>query len=517
MYRINLKLMPLIMIFLVTFSIIQLYVMTSQFSLLQDPYLYVYEHSINAVITKGSIYVLYEIFDNFASSPGTILLGSFLSLALGMNILYTMYIGGLAIYILIFLLVLLLLRNLDNNRFDYKAGLMAIFSAGYTALYDPILAYGSIAYIILLTVLSLIFKIYRKDVLKVEYVIVLVILIVSMNLHYLPMGLFLLTIISLLVIILIISRIKLGCIKSVLLISLIIVSAYYVYMGQFFFGDFNAFIYTITNIRLEQRFYIQRTVVSRLSYDPLYSILYSISLLRFSLALIIIFYLFLILLIKRKILSSNFVLAFGLLGAFLYFVGFVPYVFVSLSSDYGLRIFVLSYAIYATTVYVILTTDKHNTGGGLFGLFNLSSILRFLIFLLAMISLIGSIFTPLARIYHDIRGFNLSSQYNYGQEGLWVSTFIKDFVHKSLPKDIISTYRYIYLYSRYGIYHQILGLHINIDIKSVIDNRNTLMIIPLAITRKADVFYGPISYDDFQELILYKNIFLNSGLTIILQ
>jgi hypothetical protein len=195
----------------------------------------------------------------------------------------------------------------------------------------------------------------------------------------------------------------------------------------------------------------------------------------------------------------------------------VNYVLVSSLSNYGLFILTLSYAIYATTVYIILTNDKHNTGGSLFGSFNLSSILRFLIFLLAMISLIGSIFTPLARIYYDIRGLNLSSQYNYGQEGLWVSTFTKDFVDKLLLKDIISTYRYIYLFSRYGISYQILGLQINIDIKSFIHNRNTLMIIPLDITRKADVLYGPISYDDFQELTLYRNIFLNSGLMIILQ
>jgi hypothetical protein len=55
----------------------------------------------------------------------------------------------------------------------------------------------------------------------------------------------LLTIIALFVIILIISRIKLGYIKGVLLISLIVVSAYYVYyvyIGQFFSSDFNAFI-----------------------------------------------------------------------------------------------------------------------------------------------------------------------------------------------------------------------------------------------------------------------------------
>jgi hypothetical protein len=59
-----------------------------------------------------------------------------------------------------------------------------------------------------------------------------------MNLYYLPMSVFLLTIIALFVIILIISRIKLGYIKGVLLISLIVVSAYYVYyvyIGQFFF------------------------------------------------------------------------------------------------------------------------------------------------------------------------------------------------------------------------------------------------------------------------------------------
>ena len=84
----NFNKLLLVSLFLIILAVVELFVITSRFSLLPNSYYYVYEHSIIAVVASGHLGALRWTFDNFASSPGTILLSSFLGLIPGLGVLY---------------------------------------------------------------------------------------------------------------------------------------------------------------------------------------------------------------------------------------------------------------------------------------------------------------------------------------------------------------------------------------------------------------------------------------------
>jgi len=499
----------LILLFLALLAMVRLFARTSGFSLLPDPYYYVYEHSINAVIAYGHLEVLRNVFDNFASSPGTIILSCFLSLVTGMDVLSISFMEGLMANLLSFLFVLLWLRSLYDN-FDYAVGVVSSFSAGFTAIFYPILTYSSDAYLVLLLVLSLLAsEAFKVGPLRAEFIVVLTILTVSMVMKYLPMGIYMLTVMLLLLLFLAILRVDLGRIKLITLISFAIVSIYFMYMGLFFFRDFNAFIHTIIeNIEFERLQYTQRAVAARVQYDLVYSILYLLSLLKFTLVSIILIHPILTFFMRRKTEVTYRVLTFNLLGSLLYIVGVVIYVLMIAISDYGNRIISLSYAFYCTTIYSVLLYIKYGKGNRS----RLFIILRAGVILFATLSALGSILTPIAQAYYEVRGLDWSTQYNYGQEGLWTSTFINEMLDRPSLNRITGTYRYIYLFSRYGITYAILNARTNI---SSIMNGDSLLVIPMGITKKPDASFGPISHEDFLRLVFSRNIVLSTGLSAI--
>jgi len=495
------------MLFLVLLAMVQLFAGTSGFYLLPDSYYYVYEHSINAVIADGHLEVLRSTFDNFASSPGTIILNCFLSLVARMDVLSISFMEGLMVNLLIFLFVLLWMRSLYDN-FDYAIGVVSLFSAGFTVIFHPVLTYGSDAYLVLLLVLSLLAsEAFKVGSLRAEFIMVLTILTVSMMVKYLPMGIYMLTVILLLLLFLAILRVNLGRIKLITLVSFVIVLVYFMYMGLFFFGDFNAFIHTIIeNIKFEQLQHAQMVVVARIQYDLVYSLLYLLSLLRFTLVFAILIHIILTFFMGRKTKVTYQVLAFNLLGSLLYISGLIIYILTSTISDYGARIISVSYAFYSTTVYSTLLYIKYDKESRS----RLFVILRIGVILFAILSTLGSILTPVTRAYYEVRGFDWSTQYNYGREGLWTSTFINEMLDRSSPNKIAGTYRYIYLFSRYGITYTILDTRTNI---SNIMGSDSLLVIPMGIIKKPDKSFGPISHEDFLRLVFFRNIVLNTGLS----
>jgi len=426
-----------------------------------------------------------------------------------MDVLSISFMEGLIVNLLIFLFALLWLRSLYNN-FDYAVGVVSLFSAGLTAIFHPILTYGSDAYLVLLLVLSLLAsKAFKVGPLRAESIIVLKILMVSMLVKYLPIGIYMLTVMLLLPLFLAILRVNFGRIKLIIVDSFVIVSTYFIYMGLFFFDDFNAFIRTIIkNIKFEQLQYAQIAVMARIQYDPVYSLLYSLSLLRFALLFIILIHPILAFFMRRKTKVAYQVLAFNLLGSLLYIIGVVIYVLISTISDYGTRLISVSFAFYSTTVYSALLYIKH----GKENRSRLSIILRAGVILFAILSALGSILTPIARAYYEVRGLDWSTQCNYGQEGLWTSTFINEMLDRPSLDKIMGTYRYIYLFSRYGITYTILDARTNI---SDIVNSDSLLVIPMGITKKPDASFGPISHEDFLRLVFSRNIVLSTGLSVI--
>jgi len=504
------KLLP-VLFFLTLLAMLELFATASRFSLLPDSYYYVYERSINAVIANGHLEILRNTFDNFASSPGTIILNCFLVLIPGLDIPSLSFIEGLMIFLLLFLFAFIWLRNLYHN-FDYALGIFSLIIAGFTAVFLPMLTYGSHAYLLLLLILSFPFsRLLNTKTLSVAPVIVLVISVTSMVVEYLPVGIYMLASMLLFLMFMAVLRTDLKHIKLLVLVSLIVISMYYVYMGQFFFEDFNFFIHTIVeNLKFEQLQYTRRTVAIRMQYDQVYSFLYPLSFLRFVLVFLILLYFFLILFMKRKIEISRQLMALNLLGALLYIIGVAIYVLVSTISDYGARIISVSYSYYLTTVYSTLLYIKLNKEKGS----RLFSILRVAIVLFTTLSALGAILTPIARIYYEVKGFDLSTQYKYGEEGLWTSTFINNKLNQSMLNKVSGTYRYIYLFSRYGIPYTIFNTGTNIRSLANIDS---LIVIPMDIIEKSDASFGPISRKDFLELVFAKNIILNTGFSVILR
>jgi hypothetical protein len=417
---------------------------------------------------------------------------------------------GLLSILLLLLFAFIWLRSMYGDL-DYMIGVASISSAGFTAVLYPIFTYETHAYLILLLILT--FPLFRMMLkarsLRIEDTIVLTISTVSMVVAYLPMGIFMITLASLLLFFLAVLRVNLKYIKLFTILSFTIIFIYYVYMGQFFFSNFNAFIHSIVeNIRFEQLQYAQKVVATRIKYDPVYSLLYLLSLLRFTLVFLIILYSLFTLSSKRRTERPHQVIAFDLLGSLLYIAGLAIYVPVSSLSDYGTRIINIGYACYLTTVYSALLYTKYNREKGS----KQFSIFRVAVALFAVLSALGAILTPITKMYYEVKGFDWSTQYNYGEEGLWTSTFINNMLDQSLLNKISGTYRYIYLFSRYGIPYIIFNSWTNI---SSVANSDSLVVIPTGIMEKPDAGFRPIPSGDFLKLVFAKNIVLNTGLSVV--
>jgi hypothetical protein len=505
----NFNKLLLVLLFLIILAVVELFVITSRFSLLPDSYYYVYEHSIIDVVASGHLGALRWTFDNFASSPGTIVLNCFLGLISGLGVLHTSFMEGLLITLLLLLFAFIWLRSMYGDL-DYMIGVTSIFSAGFTAVFYFMFTYATHAYLILILIMTFpLSRMLKARSLRIEDTIMLVISTFSMVVVYLPMGIFMVAPVSLLLFFLAVLRVNLKYIKLFTILSFTIISIYYVYMGQFFFSDFNAFIHSIVeNIRFEQLQYAQRVVATRIKYDLVYSLIYPLSLLRFTLVFLIILYSLFTLFTKRRTERPHQVIAFNLLGSLLYIAGVAIYVLVSSLSDYGTRIITISYACYLTTVYSALLYTKYNREKGS----KQFSIFRVAVALFAVLSALGAILTPIAQIYYGVKGFDWSTQYNYGEEGLWTSTFINNMMDQSLLNKISGTYRYIYLFSRYGIPYTIFNSRTNI---SSVANSDSLVVIPTGIMEKPDAEFGPIPCGDFLKLVFAKNIVLNTGLSVV--
>jgi hypothetical protein len=497
---------------------LELHISTSGFFLMPDSYYYVYEQSTNNVLTAGNLSILQQIFDNFASSPGTIILDYFLKLIANLDTVFISIFEGIFGYILLFVFMLLLLRNLYNS-FNYKIALIAVFSSGFTAVFSPIYTYSIDAYLQFLIVLVFVISRSLKDAnLRIEDIMILVVATISMVIKYLPLGIFTIIIMTLLLLLIAILRESKNRIKLfllILLISLITISIYFTYLGQYFYSDFNVFTKTIVKfIKFEQITSMYKVIESRVRYDWTYTLLWILSLFRYMLAIAIILFLLVILTVPkiRKLImlyESKSVVSFNALGVLLYLVGIGIYIFVSWVSDYGLRLYTLSYASYVTSVYTILRYSRYDYK-------ILSKVwlrLRSLIIILIVLALVGALVSPITAIYYGVKGFSLSVQYRYGQEGLWTSTYVKEKLIDMQAIRIVATYRYIYLFSRYGIAYYILYTETDTNLSKMVKEK-TLLIIPSKITEIPDATFGPISRETLEKLYLDANIILNTGISV---
>lgn len=504
----NTKVLMVIFSILTGIAMIRLYVLTSGFSLLPNQFYYVYEGGVNSVLYAGNLNVLKVKFDNFASSPGTIILNCYLSLISGLNLILISSIEGILVYLLYTLLIFLLLRKLYDNL-NYKIAFISLISSGFPAIIFPIFTYSHDAYLLFLMVFLLIISNVPAANTKIEHVVLFVILVTSIVIKYLPMGIYMLTIIILFLLMLRALRVKKVHITPFIFIMIIIILGYFIFWGQFFFTDFRSFIQTIAkSLTFKQLMFNQQLFLTQLQYgDSLYRFFRLLSMLRFTVIFLVLMQP-LLFLIEGSPKSSRLktVLIIGLLGSLLYTIGIIPYFFVGFLSDYGMRILFASHAFYTITIYNVLLSLYKRNQNVKSRLFN---VLKFLIMAIALVATVGSLLSPIVKIYEELMGFNLSNQYKYGYEGLSTSTFIKETLDHQRVK-IVGSYRYIYLFSRYGISYMF------IDYTSVneIAKYNVLIVIPIDITKKPDAKFGPIPYEVFQGLVLSKNIILNTGLSV---
>jgi hypothetical protein len=215
--------------------------------------------------------------------------------------------------------------------------------------------------------------------------------------------------------------------------------------------------------------------------------------------------------VRRLIMLHEFksIVAFNVLGALLYIVGVGMQVLVSWASDYGSRLYILSYVIYVTSVYTILKYSGYE-----YKILSKAWLrLRSIIIISMILALLGTLVSPVATIYYGVKGFSLSVQYRYGQEGLWVSTYVKEKLIDVQAIRIVATYRYIYLFSRYGIAYHILYTETDTHLNEIIKEK-TLLIIPLGITEIPDATFGPISRETLKKLYLDANIILSTSMSV---
>jgi len=503
---------------IILFGFVQLFVSTSCLTLLPSSFYYVYENSVESVVQQGNIGELSKIFDNFASSPGTIILLGSLNAVTGLNVNTLLNLLGISYEVVYFTLIWLFMKVLYN---DLNPGLAfaSIISSGALAIAQPTFSYGSDAYVMLILLMVFLTKILKNGGPRYSSAILMVILAISMLIKYLPMGLFLLVLIILAVVILrIIGALRMRFIMISTVVATIVL-AYFAYLGVFFYADFRSFIYSIIRyLEFETIMNVQAVVARRIQSDAFYHILYLMSLLRFSVFIPLAFYPILLLLYNKKnweMFPAD-VMLINMLGSILYVAGFTLYVFVSSFTDYGTRILSLGLTFYITTAYSILIIIRstailnswNNALRLLFKFFN------FIIIILIFIASIGSIMTPISRIYFELRGLDLSTQYKYGYEALFTSTFISKFARSGdyMNKDIIATYRYIYLYSRYSINYYDLR-YVNLKKLQGID---AIIILPMKITIIPDSGFGPLPEEFVQALLYNRNILFNSAISVVL-
>jgi len=502
-----------ILLFLAIFVLYQLYVFTSGFILLPNAYQYLYERSINSVIRNGNLAELRLIFDNFASSPGSIITCSFLSLTLDMEpstLLVVLSLFSCLFFLTLF--AILVLKSL-YEELKWSSFLVAFVSSGcLTVLLQPIYTYGTEGYLVFLLILIIVFRIIKTKNLKINHVVTLIISLTSMNIIYCPLALYTLLILVSLFLLMEITGIKIEFVKSIVVMSFGITMTYYAFMGFWFYRDFMRFLQSIfTALRFESSLeYVRR----RTAYDQIYGFLYSISLLKYTSVFLVLIYVGRTILCKSSRNMSKLVFVVNFYGAILYLIGFIPYVGIGALTDFGSRILSVSYVFYLSLIYSVVM-DIFSPQIYLHSNFRfLNSLFKYAIILFTLTSFIGSTLSPIAYSYLDIRGFELHTQYRYGYEGLYVSSFIHEKIDKNSIREIMATRRYVYLYSRYGISFNFLET--NEDVYEVIKARNALSILPVLITLRPDTHFGPLPNEVFQILITNKNIVLNSGLSVAL-
>jgi hypothetical protein len=503
-----------ILLFLAIFVLYQLYVFTSGFTLLPNAYQYLYERSINSVIRNGNLAELRHIFDNFASSPGSIITCSFLSLTLDMEPSTLLVVLSLFSRLFFLTLFAILVLKSVYEELKWSSFLVAFLSSGcFTVLLQPIYTYGTDGYLMFLLILIIVFRIIKTKSLKINHVVTLIISLISMNIIYSPLALYTLFILVSLFVLMEITGIKIEFVKSIIVVSFCITMTYYAFMGFWFYSDFMRFLQSIfTALRFESFSleYVQR----RTAYDQIYGFLYSISLLKYTSVFLVLIYVGRIILCKSSRSMSKLVFVVNFYGVILYLIGFIPYVGIGALTDFGSRILSVSYVFYLSSIYSVVT-DIFSPQICLHSNFRfLNSLFKYAIILFTLTSFIGSTLSPIAYSYLNIRGFELHTQYKYGYEGLHVSSFIHEKIDENSIREIMATRRYVYLYSRYGISFNFLET--NHDVYEVIKARNALSILPVLITLRPDTHFGPLPNEVFQILITNKNIVLNSGLSVAL-
>jgi len=499
-----------------SFGIAELFVSTSHLTLLPNSFYYVYESSVKSIVERGDIEELSKIFDNFASSPGTIILLSSLNVISGLNTKMILNLMG-ALYEVVYLALIWLFIKALYNNLNLKLILISVISSGVPAIVKPIFDYGSDTYVMLILLIFLLIRNLRNEQVRYSDAFMMTVLTISMLFKYLPMGLFL---IALLILVLTILRTVRMLRMQFVIVSAVIammVLAYFIYMGMYFYADFRSFIFSIIKyLKFETVIYVRSITAQRTQLDALYSLLYMISLSRFFIFIPITFYSLLLILYRNKttwwkFFSTGATLV-SILGSLLYITGFLIYVFVSSFTDYGTRIFSLGLTFYVITVYslLLIIIQYARTLGIRNNL--LIKFFNFIIVMFVTIAFVGSIITPISRMYFEVRGLDLSTQYKYGYEALFTSSFIAKFTESFDYKNIIASYRYIYLTSLYGIDYYDLRY---IDLKRLREI-NAIIILPTEITTLPDSGFGPLPKELVQVLFYDRDILFNSGMSVIL-
>lgn len=485
------------------FGILQLYVLTSGFTLLQDPYYYVYHSAANSIL-KGSLGELSKMFfDNFASSPGTPILLSISAIILGSDIdNLLMYLGLFLGYVVLYLVNLIIYQKLNNSK---ELALLILGGTGFFALFTPTYTYDIDSYLMLLTLIMLLL---RRDA-KISDLIIAILLSISINLKYAPLGLYITIIILSFLIIFIIFR-KLRSTYVILSLSISMTSlSYFLYMGFFFNKDFQSyFVMIIKALRMETLYTRTYARVQGITRDLVLGVLTSISSLRFTLFFLLLLYLILLISYKkfRLILPSENT-ALGTAGVFLYIVGVILFVFVGWLSDYGFRILRLSYVFYLATVCSLVYSMKKIKQQD--RSIKLSFLKKRVIFAIIALSFLGNIFVPISDIYYRWAFLDLSSHYRFRLEAFLISEIIYRSLSSVAQYGIAYTYRYTYIASLYNL------PNINIQdfsLQSILDYKG-LIILPRLISEIPDSRFGPLPEVFLNKLIMQKNIIVNSGLT----
>jgi hypothetical protein len=205
--------------------------------------------SIDSIIKNHNINELQRIFDNYASSPASPILGSVLSMITGLNSTQVMMFGLVYIVVLIISLKIVTKKIIKGENGSTSSIFMIVamsFSAFCTLLGTYSQASLAFSYLIILILTEMLHD-YNMAAVNKGFIssrlLTLMLLCYAGLLYYLPLTFL---IISLLLIGGLASNIP-NYVKRISLILFIIASAYFIYVGFTFYNDFKSYINVFIN------------------------------------------------------------------------------------------------------------------------------------------------------------------------------------------------------------------------------------------------------------------------------